>query len=140
MQYCTIVWPTSQQANTKHCSLRPQQASTHYTMVLRRTFIRIAMSILKNSSGRIDSKNRDFRALFGISPQVCVDTWHRCNFSADITPKHLMWTLMFLKTYATEPVLASLAGVSRKTYRKWVWRVIPQMSGATSKVVGCRPV
>ena len=34
---------------------------------------------------------------------------------------HMMWALMFLKMYGKESAMSSMAGVDKKTYRKWVW-------------------
>ncbi|KAG9414463.1 hypothetical protein AC1031_013822 [Aphanomyces cochlioides] len=37
------------------------------------------------------------------------------------TPPHLLWALMFLKTYATEGEYHALTGADEKTFRKWCW-------------------
>ena len=39
-------------------------------------------------------------------------------------PKHLLWTLLFLKLYDVENVLAPMCGCSEKTFRKWVWSMM----------------
>ena len=43
-------------------------------------------------------------------------------------PKHLLWTLLFLKGYSTENIHAQMAGCSAKTFRKWVWFTIDKLS------------
>jgi hypothetical protein len=41
------------------------------------------------------------------------------------TIEHLLWTLMFLKTYAKQKVLCALAGAVRdETFQKWTWDFI----------------
>eukprot|EP00171_Calliarthron_tuberculosum_P002996 IDg2996t1 len=49
-------------------------------------------------------RKRRFRALFGISAQVCAETWKKLPASVlqDAHPKHLMWALLLLKVYAVE--------------------------------------
>lgn len=37
---------------------------------------------------------------------------------------HLLWALHFMKNYPTEDVGSAFWNVDRKTYRKYVWRVI----------------
>ena len=51
-------------------------------------------------------------------------------------PKHLLWALMLLKLYAAESVLRTLAGgVDEKTYRKWAWLYVYEISDLQYKVV-----
>jgi len=38
--------------------------------------------------------------------------------------KHLLWTLLFFKVYATELVLASICGCNAETYRDWVREIL----------------
>ena len=42
-----------------------------------------------------------------------------------------------MTVYAKESVLYALAKCSKKTYRKWVWKVIPRVAGAYSLIVSC---
>ena len=57
---------------------------------------------------KIDSDNYtksfdlDFRSFFGCSPVVCGIIWVHCGgFYAYTKPKHLLWALLFLKSYET---------------------------------------
>ena len=36
-------------------------------------------------------------------------------------PKHLLWSLLFLKIYGVEEVHAARVGCDEKTFRKWAW-------------------
>ena len=76
-----------------------------------------------------------FRSFFGTSPKTCASLWKISNFPSKTRPKHLMWALMFLKSYDTEIKLSSLAGVSPKTFRKWIWVIIDEIGKTMHKVV-----
>lgn len=70
-----------------------------------------------------------FRSSFGVSPDVCSISWElmtaRNLLPAKAMPEHLLWALMFMKTYETETFLAhGLVGKTEKTLRKWVWLMI----------------
>ena len=63
-------------------------------------------------------------AVFGVGPEVCSCLWKllepRKNMVKGVHITHLLWTLMHLKVYAPDEVLSVIAGVSRKTFKKWV--------------------
>ena len=40
------------------------------------------------------------------------------------SPVHLLWSLMFLKVYASEHINSMIAEVDEKTFRKWTWKFI----------------
>jgi hypothetical protein len=65
---------------------------------------------------------------FGVSPVVVCSVWNRmslwCCLPEKCRPKHLLWTLLFLKVYATELILATLCGCDPETYRGWVKSVL----------------
>ena len=46
-----------------------------------------------------------------------------------------MWALLFLTVYSKESVLCILAKTSKKTFRKWIWRVIPRIAGTYELLV-----
>jgi hypothetical protein len=82
-----------------------------------------------------------FRALFGVSSDVCSHVWeYIITFQPDNVPKktkpdHLLWCLLFLKTYDSETVLSTVVGVTEKTFRLWVWRLIAAISSLYDHVV-----
>jgi len=50
--------------------------------------------------------------------------------------EHLLWALMFLKSYGKEKVMSALAGgVDPQTFRKWVWIFIEAISYLEDEVV-----
>lgn len=76
--------------------------------------------------------NTRFRASFGTSPTVCANLWSKL-ISHELMPEkgkpiHLLWALMFLKLYCSEPVLAAIAGVHEQTFRKWAWSFVDAIS------------
>ena len=90
------------------------------------------MAILKKA---FDEKNitstdhRFFRSGFGVSPKVCGKIWSEMDVEYhNLSAEHLLWALHFLKVYSTETVLAGTVGVSEKTYRETVFKVIDSIS------------
>ena len=51
-------------------------------------------------------------------------------------PKHLLWALIFLKTYSTESSLAVAIGADEKTLRKWIFIIIYAISDLEDDWVG----
>lgn len=69
-------------------------------------------------------EDSNFRALFGCGPQVFLDLWNRL-FAAEIIPqggimKHMLWTLLYHKTYAKWKTMRRLTETDPKTLRKWI--------------------
>ena len=62
---------------------------------------------------------------------VCAYIWAKLNHEQLLPrgakPHHLLWSLAFLKVYGTEGQMAALFGLTRKTYRQWVWLMIESM-------------
>ena len=71
-------------------------------------------------------RNRRFRSFFGCSSQVATALWNRARkkklIPVDFSPKHMLWTLAFIKLYESEAVLAAICRCDEKTFRKWVWK------------------
>lgn len=83
------------------------------------------MQVIGRSSdnGSIDIAMRRFKAHYGIKPGACANIW--IILENRMPPKshhvHLMYALLFLKTYQTEHQNSSLFGVDEKTFRKYQW-------------------
>ena len=45
-------------------------------------------------------------------------------FNPDMSPKHLLWTLHYMKNYSTEDHTAVLFGTTTKTFRKYFWATV----------------
>ena len=71
---------------------------------------------------------RSFAANFGVSSDVCAVAWEtlytKGNISASAHPKHLLWALHFLKTYATENASRAILKADECTIRKWRWHFV----------------
>lgn len=80
-----------------------------------------------------------FRSSFGIGHDVCSQVWELMTVygtkPTKSLPKHLLWCLLFMKTYETEVFLSSLVGVAEKSFRKWVWAFIDAISQLYDRVV-----
>ena len=63
---------------------------------------------------------------------VCICVWGELKQSMLVEdackPKHLLWVLIFLKTYTTESSLAVAIGVDEKTLQKWIFIIIYAIS------------
>ena len=101
------------------------------TMTRALTFI-IAARVIdgKTNSARpfvSDEELRSFKAHYGARPRACVVLFCKLRL-VDCRPSitHLLWALSFLKTYASEDVLASKFGTTRKTLRKHIWAIVPK--------------
>ena len=68
------------------------------------------------------TQNQCFKALCGVHPTVCMIVWGELKWSMLVEdackPKHLLWALIFLKTYTTESSLAVALELMRKLYKK----------------------
>ena len=108
---------------------------------IRDSLLVAANSIMDRTSAVKDIKDmslprRNMMSFFGASLSTCVALWNICNFKGKkVQPKHLLWTMMFLKTYTSENVLARIAGTTPKTFRKWKFVVVEEISSNMHKVV-----
>lgn len=85
---------------------------------------------------------RRFKSHFGTTDVRCTLIWNmlRADDNArrvlqGARPEHLLWGLMLIKTYDTEPILAGKAGCDEKTFRKWASRFVQGLSFLLPKVV-----
>lgn len=67
--------------------------------------------------------SRRFKTFYGVSPRICSILWQLIEkiVSETCEPRHLMWTLSFLKQYHTETANRSNFEADEKTFRKYVW-------------------
>ena len=86
------------------------------------------------------TEDRGFREFFGCGLSVAGEVWdmlQRYNILPEGgMPSHFLWALMFMKIYGKEKNLCTLAGgVDKKTYRKWVWKLLTAIADLESQVV-----
>jgi hypothetical protein len=96
---------------------------------LTRLFFDIGGDILGiGPRSSVDTRLRMFQSNFKYSPSRCAYLY-RCirnhpSLPEGYGPKHLLWTLYFLLTYATERRLCCILRADRKTIRKYTWPTI----------------
>lgn len=73
---------------------------------------------------------RRFQSFFGVSPLVCSLIWEKIENAVPSggAPKHLLWSLCFLKQYSVEHNRRSLFHADEKTIRKWTWIFVELLS------------
>lgn len=101
-------------------------------------FLTLAGTIMMSSKSSTNSRNftiRQYIGHFGCSPDVCTTLWELIPYQKGGLPKHLLWALLFLKTYNAEDVLSTMVGTTRKTFRKWMWIYVIKIHKLKKKVV-----
>lgn len=80
-----------------------------------------------------------FRSIFGTDPRIVADIWNRIQpwrtISSVAKPHHLLWALLFMKSYATESLCAAMCGVTEKTFRKWQFIFCEAISNLKDHVI-----
>jgi hypothetical protein len=99
---------------------------------------------MSRNAGTAAMEHRRFRELFGASIDIVLQVWHMMDdggFLPEKTkPKHLLWTLYFMKVYPQEAPTCSTVGGSGgafdpKTPRKWVWLIMERIAKLVNDVV-----
>ena len=110
-------------------------------------FLRDARDIQNRTSrsvGTAAMEDRRFRGLFGARIEIVLKVWLMLGEGGlrpeKSKPKHLLWTLYFLKVYPREAPGCSAVGGSKgaidpKTFRKWVWLFIERIAELADEVV-----
>ena len=87
----------------------------------------------------LDLLLHEFREFFGCSLLVACNLWQLlldCSLLPDgVYIYHLLWSLMFLKVYSKERIMCTLAGVDKKTFRKWIWIFINAIVNLSPDIV-----
>jgi hypothetical protein len=81
-----------------------------------------------------------FRSIFGCAPIVALTVWTMLQedntLPVGTTMLHFLWSLCFLKVYGKQSSLLSLVGCpDEKTFRKWIWIIIPCIANMQPEVV-----
>ena len=95
------------------------------------SFLKLGLSLFSEAA-RSDrshaTQNQHFKVLCGFHPTVCTIVWGELKWSMLVKDacklKHLLWALIFLKTYTTESPLAVAIGVDEKTLQKRIFIII----------------
>jgi hypothetical protein len=76
-----------------------------------------------------------FDSHFGTEPKVVAIVWNMMEKPKGARPKHLLWTLLFLKLYSNEDVLKNMAKTSKNTFRKWTELILVELYKLEPKLV-----
>lgn len=99
--------------------------------VTSKTFSKLGNIYTKSSLTRSETiALRRFKSFFGVTPSVCLIIWKKLtsNLPVDAEPKHLLWSLSFLKQYCDEHNTRSIFRCDEKTIRKWTWVFVSLLS------------
>ena len=119
----------------------------HFTLfrqnILSDCFDRLASRFMKKCTSATVQGPRRFKEAFGVSSRRCVIIWKFLQLNAQegdmikeqVHPQHLLWTLFFLKVYATRSLNASLAGCDEKNFDKWIWILLEALASLREKYV-----
>ena len=107
------------------------------------SFLKLGMCLFSEAAQSDRSyvtQNQHFKVICGVHPTVCMIVWGELKWSMLVKdackPKHLLWALIFLKTYATESSLVVAIGVDEKTLQKWIFIIIYAISDLEDDWVG----
>jgi len=94
--------------------------------------------------GTSKARARRFKAHFGCDPAAMSALWHELYKSgwlryAGVRPKpeHLLFALVFLKSYASEEIHAALCKTNVRTFRRWSWFYAEGIANLDKKFVSC---
>jgi hypothetical protein len=76
-----------------------------------------------------------FSSHFGTPPHMVAIAWHLIDKPEGAEPKNFLWTLLFLKVYASAYVLHNMVGTSKNTYRKLTDVILVEVFGLKQKLV-----
>lgn len=79
-----------------------------------------------------------FLSYFGVIAQVLAVVWKlliKNNALKGSVFEHLLWVCMLIKQYTGDRSLSKAAGVDRKTFQKWAWKMISTISWLEGDVV-----
>lgn len=108
-----------------------QGAPAHHSEMPSPNFMLIALTYFDANRATPNASHLlRFIACFGVSARVVGDVWIilKEQTGTRYEPKHLLWALLKMKTYATDYVCSSIVRCDRNTYQKWVWKVINSLS------------
>lgn len=103
------------------------------TQVARET-----LGIADNKKRVLGAEDKTFRGFFGAPIAVIANIWNRIepNLEDAAKPKHLLWSLVFLKIYATEDVHCRIVGwPDRNTFRKWQWYFVEKIAELKEEII-----
>ena len=105
------------------------------------TLAGVARSMLGMGAVARRTDDKEFRSFFGASIPVILILWQKIVakpplLSASAHPKHLLWSLVFLKCYNSTNVLRRICGwPGESAYREWTWYFLNRIAALKSDVI-----
>jgi hypothetical protein len=105
--------------------------------ISKEEFTAMGAEIMKREPNTANSKfQARWISHFQVDPHVVCNTWELLKIDTTnneedkgAQPEHLLWALLFLKTYRAESILAGMCGsVHEDTFRKWAWSFVLRLS------------
>ena len=101
------------------------------------------MQVLQVPTRNAEALDSTFRGFFGASISVITHIWNRLqpfiddeHAASSHHPRHLLWSLVFLKIYSTEEVHCRIVGwPAPKTFRKWSWYFVGKIAQLKDEVI-----
>jgi hypothetical protein len=124
--------------------MAPTKKKPIYTKLDGQYFEQAGMILLgRPTDGSEEIRRRRFKSSFGCSPTVVARIWNLIDPYEDeylsnisgMTPNHFLWAFLFLKVYSTEAQHSITVGVDEKTFRKWSWLFVEEISNLVGEVV-----
>ena len=106
------------------CNFRSEFHGSSYNMERAEDFLQASRLPSKSAIGlHVSGERRRFLALLSVFQEVYSALWILINpcFPSKASPKHLCWSLLFLKCYCSDNVRPSISNAYEKTVRKWIW-------------------
>lgn len=99
-----------------------------------------AKNICRDKKKRNNSRKIGwFRKVFGTYPFICSKLWTMIDpintISSKSLVRHLLYGLLFMKSYSTESVHVTLVGCDEKTFRKWAFLWIDAIADLEYRVI-----
>jgi hypothetical protein len=109
-------------------------------------FEQLGAEIMSRSASNVESTSFERRWIthFQVAALVIATVWEMLVTDPDpddrldkgALPEHLLWAILFLRTYREESILAGMCGsVNEDTFRKWSWRFVLKISELEFDVV-----
>jgi DDE superfamily endonuclease len=110
-------------------------------IITKEALLLVAAQVLdypKHRKWAIETEEQKFRSHFGCSIDVAVDVWNliHTDLKHAAQPKHLLWSLVFVKIYATEDVHCRIVSwPDPKTFREYSWYFLGKIASLKEQVI-----
>ena len=141
---------TQQEGNTVKQTNNNKNNSTkmryHRNALLALHFKQKGLELIGKShhSHSLKVRDRRFKAAFGTSSMVIAIIWQATKEKVaqnhpSVCDVHVLWAFHFMKCYSTEVAhVAALRAGDEKTFQKWVWIFLQEISYLQEEVVSAK--